>query len=88
MQLFSIIAEITIPHPTEDSHRTVQLIVKGVFMSQFWGGVIIFGTLLPLLMLVLSFSPLILALAGLLVLFGLWYSVRIWVIAPQLIPLS
>ena len=88
VQLFSIIAEITIPHPTEDSHRTVQLIVKGVFKSQFWGGVIIFGTILPLLMLVLSFSPLILALAGLLVLFGLWYSVRIWVIAPQLIPLS
>jgi hypothetical protein len=29
-----------------------------------------------------------LALAGILVLIGIWYSVRIWVVAPQMIPLS
>ena len=87
-QLISISAELIIPHPTEDSHLTVKLITKGVFRSDFWGGVIIFGTFLPLLMLILSLAPLILAIAGLIVLIGIWYSVRIWVIAPQLIPLS
>jgi len=40
------------------------------------------------LMLVSSIAPMNLAFAGLLVLIGLWYSVRIWVIAPQMIHLS
>ncbi len=88
VQLISIAAELTIPHPTEDSHRTVKLITKGIFNYQFWVGVIIFGTLLPFVILILGYSPIMLALAALLTLTGIWCSIRIWVIAPQLIPLS
>ena len=88
VQVFSLGAELIIPHPTEDSHRTVKIITRGFFKSQFWFGVILVGSLLPFLMLLWSTTPLMLALAGILVLIGIWYSVRIWVVAPQMIPLS
>jgi formate-dependent nitrite reductase membrane component NrfD len=88
IQILSLAAELIIPHPTADSHETVKIITKGVFKSEFWGGVVLIGSLLPFLMLISSFAPMILAFAGVLVLIGIWCSVRIWVIAPQMIPLS
>ena len=88
VQILSLAAELITPHPTVDSHRTVKIITKGVFKSEFWGGVVLIGSLIPFLMLISSFAPMILAFAGLLALIGIWCSVRIWVIAPQMIPLS
>lgn len=88
IQILSLAAELIIPHPTADSHQTVKIITKGFFKSEFWGGVVLIGSLLPFLMLISSFAPMILAFAGVLVLIGIWCSVRIWVIAPQMIPLS
>ena len=88
IQILSLAAELITPHPTIDSHRTVKIITSGFFKSEFWGGVVLIGSFLPLLMLVSSIAPMNLAFAGLLVLIGLWYSVRIWVIAPQMIHLS
>ena len=88
VQILSLAAELITPHPTADSHRTVNIITKGVFKSEFWGGVVLIGSLIPFLMLISSFTPMILAFAGLLALIGIWFSVRIWVIAPQMIPLS
>ena len=88
IQILSLAAELITPHPTVDSHRTVKIITSGFFKSEFWGGVVLIGSFLPLLMLVSSIAPMNLAFAGLLVLIGLWYSVRIWVIAPQMIHLS
>ena len=88
VQILSLAAELITPHPTVDSHRTVKIITKGVFKSEFWGGVVLIGSLIPFLMLISSFAPMILAFAGLLALIGIWFSVRIWVIAPQMIPLS
>ena len=88
VQILSLAAELITPHPTVDSHRTVKIITKGVFKSEFWGGVVLIGSLIPFFMLISSFAPMILAIAGLLALVGIWCSVRIWVIAPQMIPLS
>ncbi len=88
VQILSLAAELITPHPTVDSIQTVKIITKGVFKFEFWGGVVLIGSLIPFLMLILSFSPMILAFAGLFVLIGICYSVRIWVIAPQMIPLS
>ena len=88
VQILSLAAELITPHPTVDSHRTVKIITKGVFKSEFWGGVVLIGSLIPFFMLISSFAPMILAIAGLLSLVGIWFSVRIWVIAPQMIPLS
>ena len=88
VQVLSLNAELIVPHPTEDSHRTVMIITHGLFQSEFWGGVILAGSILPFLMLLLSSAPLMLALAGVLALIGIWCSIRIWVMAPQMIPLS
>ncbi len=88
VQVLSLSAELIVPHPTEDSHRTVMIIIHGLFQSEFWVGVILAGSILPFLMLLWSTAPLMLALAGALILIGIWYSIRIWVMAPQMIPLS
>ncbi|MEE3122534.1 MAG: 4Fe-4S ferredoxin, partial [SAR324 cluster bacterium] len=88
VQVLSLSAELIVPHSTEDSHRTVIIITHGLFQSEFWVGVILAGSILPFLMLLWSTAPLMLALAGALVLIGIWYSIRIWVMAPQMIPLS
>ena len=88
VQVLSLSAELIVPHPTEDSHRTVMIIIHGLFQSEFWVGVILAGSILPFLMLLWSTAPLMLALAGALILIGIWYSIRICVMAPQMIPLS
>ena len=54
----------------------------------FWGGVLVIGNLLPLLALVFggSGAP-VLAFTGAAVLAGIYLTERIWVEAPQRIPL-
>ena len=88
INLLSIFAELSFPHPTEDSHRTKNLIYKGYFKYEFWLGVIFFGSLIPVILLFWTTIPLILSLASFLILIGVWYSIRIWLMAPQMIPLS
>mgnify|MGYP001205598757 CR=1 FL=1 len=88
IQILSLAAELITPHPTVDSYLTVQIITRGFFKSEFWCGVILIGSILPISMLALSVTPVITGLASVFVLIGLWSSVRIWVIAPQMIPLS
>ena len=88
VQVLSLTAELIVPHPTEDSHRTVMIITNGLFQYEFWEGVILAGSILPFLMLLWSSAPLMLALAGVLVLIVIWYSIRIWALAPQMIHLS
>jgi Fe-S-cluster-containing dehydrogenase component/formate-dependent nitrite reductase membrane component NrfD len=79
--------ELTTPHATADASRAGRMITCGVFAPLFWGGVVGAGLLLPLLLLV-SGSLLLIALAALLSLAGLFLNEHIWVRAPQLIPLS
>jgi len=79
--------ELTIPHATADAHRAAHAITRGLFAPLFWGGVVGAGMMLPLVLLV-SGSLFLIALAALLSLAGLFLSEHIWVRAPQLIPLS
>ncbi len=87
-QLVVLVAELATPHPTEDAHRVVEMITKGPFKTIFWGSGVVLGTLLPLVLLLLSTSPFALAGASLLSLIGLWYLIRLWVQVPQLLSLS
>jgi Fe-S-cluster-containing dehydrogenase component/formate-dependent nitrite reductase membrane component NrfD len=87
-QLLILAAEVWSHHPTEDSHRAVHLIAHGPYRQTFWRYGVGLGSVLPLLLLVASFEPLVLVLAAGLSLFGLWHLVRLWVQVPQLIPLS
>lgn len=79
--------ELTTPHATADAHRANHIITRGVFAPLFWGGVVGAGLLLPLLLL-LSGSLFLIAVAALLSLVGLFLNEHLWVRAPQLIPLS
>jgi Fe-S-cluster-containing dehydrogenase component/formate-dependent nitrite reductase membrane component NrfD len=79
--------ELTVPHATADAHRAARTIARGPFAPLFWGGVVGAGLILPLMLLV-SGSLFLIALAALLSLAGLFLTEHLWVRAPQLIPLS
>lgn len=84
-----LLLELATPHPTADSHRVVEMILKGRYRNLFWGGTLLIGNLLPLGLMIAGWgSGLSLALAGVLVLAGIYMTEKIWVEAPQRIPLS
>ncbi len=85
--LLILVSELTTTHPTEDAHRTVKSILSGRYRTAFWGGAILLGNLLPLVLL-LALGSAMLPVAGALVLIGIYITEHIWVQAPQMIPLS
>jgi len=87
LNLVVITMELMTTHPTEDAKATVKMIVSSRFRKLFWLGTILFGNVVPLLLLWLG-APLLFALAGALVLIGIYITEHIWIRAPQLIPLS
>lgn len=85
----TILVEITISHPTVDAKKTVKSITRGVYKNRFWFGVMLFGNLLPLLMMFfMETTPTIMAAAGVVALIGIYITEKIWVEAPQRISLS
>jgi Fe-S-cluster-containing dehydrogenase component/formate-dependent nitrite reductase membrane component NrfD len=85
--LFLILAERFVPHPNLDAATAARLLTGGPWGGRFWGGAVVAGTLLPALCL-LSASPLLGGLAGLLALAGLYLYEDLWVRAGQAVPLS
>lgn len=89
VNLFTILIELTTTHPTDDAKRTVDMILKGRYKNKFWGGVLLLGNVIPLLLLLfMGANAMILAAAGAIVLIGIYLTEDIWVEAPQRIPLS
>ncbi len=89
VNLATILMEITITHPTEDAKRTVHMITGGRYKSLFWGGVMFFGNILPLILMnVLPTSAMILAIIGVIVIIGIYWTNKIWIEAPQRLPNS
>ena len=89
VNLFTMMIELVTTHPTDDAKRTVDMIVKGRYKNKFWGGVLFFGNVLPLLILFfMGNNSFILAIAGAIILIGIYLTEDIWVEAPQRIPLS
>ena len=74
-------------HPTEDAELTVEMITKGRYSRLFWFGAIVMGNLLPFALLIYGGNELMLA-ASVLVLAGILITEKIWVEAPQRIPLN
>lgn len=85
--LISLAIELTTTHTTDDAHQTVKMITSGEFSRKFWLGMIFVGNTVPLF-LFLTGQVWLFALAGFLILIGLWFAEDIWVKAPQRIPLS
>lgn len=87
--LLILLFELTTPHPTADARATVQMILKGKFKTQFWGMVVVCSNLFPIAALLFFPENQMIALAcGLLVILGIYQTERIWVEAPQRIPLA
>jgi Fe-S-cluster-containing dehydrogenase component/formate-dependent nitrite reductase membrane component NrfD len=82
-------SELLIPHPTHDTKKVVSEILNGSYSRLFWGGSILLGAIIPLIMLFLlpQFAA-VAWLPGVLALLGLVFTEKIWVEAPQRIPLS
>lgn len=87
VHLVTLAIELTTTHTTEDAHRTVKSITSGEFSRAFWLGMVSVGNTFPLFLLLIG-QPSMAAVAGVLILIGLWFAEDIWVKAPQRIPLS
>lgn len=76
-------------HPTVDAKRVVHMILEGRYRNQFWVGTVLIGNVIPVTLLIFAQdNPLLWALAAVLVLVGIYVTEKIWVEAPQRIPLS
>ena len=84
--LATVLAEVLTMHSTDDARRAMSMIVGRPFGAWFWGGGILLGHLLPLLLLSLGGGLSLIAPAA--VLAGMFAIERVWVLAPQRIPLS
>jgi len=80
-----LVVELSVTHPTADAKATVDMIIKGRYKNRFWIGVVFFGNILPIAMVAFG-APV--AVTGLVALIGIILQEKIWVEAPQRIPLS
>jgi Fe-S-cluster-containing dehydrogenase component/formate-dependent nitrite reductase membrane component NrfD len=87
VHLVTLAIELTTTHSTADAHAVAKMMTHGEFSKPFWLGMILVGNVLPIFLL-LTGGGFGFALAGVLILAGLYIGERIWVKAPQLIPLS
>ena len=86
--LLTIFVEMAVPHPTADAKAVADMILHGRYRNRFWLGTVLLGNVLPAaLLLAAGTTPLLLAVAGALVLTGIYLTERIWVEAPQRVAL-
>ena len=88
VNLFTMITELTMTHPSTSAHSVVKMITKGRYKNLFWFGVVIIGNVLPLALLVLMPSAMTLTIAAIFILLGIYATEKIWVEAPQRVPLA
>jgi Fe-S-cluster-containing dehydrogenase component/formate-dependent nitrite reductase membrane component NrfD len=89
MNLVLVFLELSITHPTQDAKLVVKMILKGQYRRLFWLVSIGLGILVPTLLIHLGDGELWANLgAAVLSLIGIFYTEKIWVEAPQRIPLS
>jgi formate-dependent nitrite reductase membrane component NrfD/ferredoxin len=88
LNLATVLVELTTTHPTQEAKVTVKMITHGRYSRLFWFGAILFGNVLPAAMLAFGGgNGLVAGLAGLILLVGIYFTEKIWVEAPQRIPL-
>jgi hypothetical protein len=64
------------------------MILKEQYKNNFWVGTVLIGNMIPLILVQLTDSPVLLGLAGALILVGMYITEKIWIEAPQRIPLA
>jgi formate-dependent nitrite reductase membrane component NrfD/ferredoxin len=92
IMLSMIVAELALPHISEDVRLATSALTKGRFSTRFWLLVITLGLLVPVALTVLVLASVLpvgaLLLAALLALAGVWWFEDLWVKAGQCVPLS
>ncbi len=88
INLFTLLTELTITHPTKAAKKVVQMILKERYKTLFWLGTVVLGNILPFILIQFLPGQVSLAVAGFLILFGIYITEKIWVEAPQRIPLA
>lgn len=88
VNLLTMLVELTMTHPTADSHTVAHMITRGRYASKFYIGVVLIGNLLPLILLHTGIGAWGLQLSAVAVLVGIYFTEQIWVEAPQRIALS
>lgn len=85
--LIALMAELVTTPPTTDAHLALSWILRGRMGLWFWGGAIVVGHVLPLIL--LWTGTLTAGLLGALLAYaGTKVVARLWVFAPQQVPLS
>ncbi len=88
VNLFVLLIELTITHPTTAAKTVVKMITKGEYKTLFWIGVVLLGNIIPLILLLTIPNNTTIVLIAILVLIGIYDTEKIWVEAPQRIPLA
>ncbi|MGH1436852.1 MAG: 4Fe-4S dicluster domain-containing protein [Lewinella sp.] len=88
VNLLTMVVELTMTHPTVAAHEVVKMITKGRYATTFYLGAVLLGNIIPLVLLLMGASQMMIALAGIMVLAGIYFTEKIWVEAPQRISLS
>ena len=86
-----LLIEVLSRHPVRDAALAARLLTRGAYRAWFWGGVLLLGTVAPMLALLAAAAldaTALSALAAVLSLGGLWLWEDLWVKAGQSIPLS
>lgn len=88
VNLLTLWVELTITHPTAEAKAVVKMITTGRYRSTFRWGTLLLGNLFPLALLLSgpAATPIV-AIAGVAVLLGIYFTEKIWVEAPQRIAL-
>ena len=86
------IAELALPHVSQDVSLAMHAIARGRFRRSYWGLAISLGLILPAVLVSLIWvgviSPAWSSLPAVLALIGVWWFDTIWVKAGQVVPLS
>lgn len=92
LSLAMVLAEIALPHATEDAALANRSLVRGRYRLQFWGLALGIGFVIPVLLTAAFLfwrpSPWLAIVSALLALAGLYWYEDVWVKAGQVVPLS
>ena len=88
LHLLMLLGEVAVPHSTDNANYAARLITRGPFRLAFWGGAVLLGGILPVLLLLLASNRLLVGFAGVLALAGLLIFEWCFVMAGQSVPNS
>jgi len=89
LHLLMMLGEVVVPHSTDNGRYAARLISRGPFRRLFWGGAVLLGSVLSVVLLILSrSSSLISGVASVFALLGLLIFEWCFVMAGQAVPNS